>query len=95
MIIFLLGLVPARKARFYLFLFFILFDCVDFCSMCVARCSFIIEFIASILYQERDPTFSTKRRKVESPRADSEQLAQFRRLLLMTGVVAFVSANWS
>ena len=60
--------------------------------MCVARCSFGIEFIASISCQERDPTFSTKRRKVESPRADSEQLAQFQRLLLMTGVAAFVSA---
>lgn len=60
--------------------------------MCVARCSFVIEFIAPILCQERDPTFSTKRRKVESPRADSERLAQFQRLLLMTGVVAFVSA---
>ena len=60
--------------------------------MCVARCSFVIELIAPLLYQERDPTFSTKRRKVETPRADSERLAQFQRLLLMTGVVAFVFA---
>lgn len=77
----------------FIFLFFILFDCVWISVRCALHGALLsLGFIAPILCQERDPTFSTKRRKVESPRADSERLAQFQRLLLMTGVVAFVSA---